>query len=771
MPDSALHSYAPSRLVQTPVSATRSPYSEASSLPVALSTPLGLPVYSTSGFDFISLLSRVANRPDPKIQLGPVDMSCSFVVVDARRYDYPIVYASPSFCRLTGYSDDEILGRNCRFLQSPDGRVQRGEARRHTSPEAVQALKAACVAHKECQTSMINYRKGGQPFINLVTIVPVPDGDTDDVSYFIGFQVDLAEQPNAILQKLRDGSYVVDYSRRAPFSAPNAPMQRNWRTASAAMAGASSELHSLLADPSFLDAFPSALPGSAGSGVVPSTVAAASTSTTPSPATDQPTDPYDGNKPLSLLLLAASPDFIHVVSLKGVFLYVAPSVRDVLGYEPAELVGRSLAEFCHRADVVPLTRELKDSSVTPGTGTPAAVANARAESRRKVDLLFRIRTKGGELVWLECRGRLHAEPGKARKAIILSGRVRSMPQLGWAPVARAGGLAPTTTTTRREESGEEVKAEEQHEFWGLVSAGGTWLFAGHAVQDVLGWGATEVIGRMVGDFIGGAAPMEAQHALNDALARVCGRAGVGEPQQESRAVSCDMKRKDGTQLLVHVTFYRSTDSTPTWAEAGTTQRPVVCQVRQLGADALGQGAHLMHPRGESVFDELGSRRERSWQYELQQLKYANERLQEEVRSLEGLVDGAVQQHRKAHPQAQPVRARRREQEQQVPSPVVSMPMPVPVAQPSASYTHPPPHAHPQAMSMTPLSQLSEVASYSSALPADPQMQGWRPSYPYPTNMPSQHHRLASSSSHGSSRQHVTLPMKRTWDGSADDGPT
>ena len=610
---------------------------------------------------------------------------------------------------------------------------------------------------------MINYRKGGQAFINLVTIVPVSDGDPDNVSYFVGFQVDLAEQPNAILQKLRDGSYIVDYSRRPPFSAPSVPVQRNWRTASAAMAGASSELHSLLADPSFLDAFPSALPGSPGSGVVPSTVTVPSTSTTPAPAADQPMDPYDGNKPLSLLLLAASPDFIHVVSLKGVFLYVAPSVRDVLGYEPVELVGRSLAEFCHRADVVPLTRELKDSSVTPGTGTPAAIAHARTESRRKVDLLFRIRTKSGELVWLECRGRLHAEPGKARKAIILSGRVRSMPQLGWAPVARAGGLAPAATVTKREENGEEVKTEEQHEFWGLVSAGGTWLFAGHAVQDVLGWGATEVIGRMVGDFVGGAVPVEAQHALNDALARVCGRAGL---PQESCTVKCEMKRKDGTQVFAWVTFFRSPDSAPVWPEAGATQRPVVCQVRQPSMD--GQGARLMHAREEGVFDEFGAPRERSWQYELQQLKYANERLQEEVRSLEVMVDGAVQQHAKVHPRSRP---RRQEQEQQVRSPVVPMPIPVPIPQPSTSYAHPPPH--PQAMSMTPLSQLSEVASYSSALRGDPQVQQtWRPPYPYHTNMPSQHQRMtAAYSPHSSSRQHVTLPMKRAWDGSADGGPT
>lgn len=74
------------------------PYSNLPSAQVQLPIPphftvpsaLGLPIYSASGFDFLSLLARVATRPYPKIYLGPVDLSCSFVVTDARRYDSPI---------------------------------------------------------------------------------------------------------------------------------------------------------------------------------------------------------------------------------------------------------------------------------------------------------------------------------------------------------------------------------------------------------------------------------------------------------------------------------------------------------------------------------------------------------------------------------------------------------------------------------------------------------------------------------------------------------
>lgn len=53
----------------------------------------------------LGVLARVVARPNPQINIGPVDTSCSFLVVDARRYDMPIVFASHTFSELTGYSN------------------------------------------------------------------------------------------------------------------------------------------------------------------------------------------------------------------------------------------------------------------------------------------------------------------------------------------------------------------------------------------------------------------------------------------------------------------------------------------------------------------------------------------------------------------------------------------------------------------------------------------------------------------------------------------
>ncbi|GAA5870609.1 hypothetical protein JCM8547_002061 [Rhodosporidiobolus lusitaniae] len=103
----------------------------------------------------------------------------AFVLSDPRLPDQPIVLASPAFCALTGYAKEEIVGRNCRFLQ--------GEA---TNPEDVVALRTATKEHKPITQLLLNYTKDGQPFFNLLCILPLfsPDGE---LTYFIGGQTNI----------------------------------------------------------------------------------------------------------------------------------------------------------------------------------------------------------------------------------------------------------------------------------------------------------------------------------------------------------------------------------------------------------------------------------------------------------------------------------------------------------------------------------------------------------------------------------------------------
>lgn len=156
--------------------------------------------YSSSGFDMLGVLMRVAARPEPQINIGAVDMSCAFVVCDVTQHDIPIVYCSDIFERLTGYTKHEILGRNCRFLQAPDGKIQGGVKRKYVDDQSVWRIKKMITARQEMQISVINYRKGGQPFMNLLTMIPIT-WESTEIKFYVGFQVDLVEQPTSITSK------------------------------------------------------------------------------------------------------------------------------------------------------------------------------------------------------------------------------------------------------------------------------------------------------------------------------------------------------------------------------------------------------------------------------------------------------------------------------------------------------------------------------------------------------------------------------------------
>lgn len=505
-------------------------------------------------------------------------------------------------------------------------------------------LKKALAADKECRTTIVNYRKGGQPFINLITVIPIRGGvsnrpeEADEVVYHVGFQVDLTEQPNVILQKLRDGNYIGNYSMTANGLVPTPlgpPARGRLPLPSSVL---SKDLRSLITDAKFT----SSVPLSTSVNIPPSSI-------TP----DKP-DTHDGNQLLHMLLLEKSPDFIVVLSLKGAFLYVAPSVRLVLGYEPEELVGKSISDYCHPADLVPLMRELKESSITPSTtSTDTASPNATSSHShspslpKTVDLLFRARAKSTAYAWIECRGRLHVEPGKGRKAIILSGRSKWMPSLSWRAIARAGGLG------------------DAQEVWGMVSTDGTVLVTSATVRDVLGWSVSEIIGKTLRAMVVGAEQAQVEAAIQRASGEEAQghRQGQGHgAEDEPTATICTMLRKDCSTVPVRLVVYRPPTPAPTQAPTSTPTtpaHPLVIQITLLGTSS---SSALMHPEVKDVFEELDTSRGSSWQYELQQLRFANQRLCEEVDALE--VCGPRYQQQQPHQQQQQYQHQQQRQQQQ-----------------------------------------------------------------------------------------------------------
>ncbi|KAJ6314729.1 hypothetical protein OIU78_018251, partial [Salix suchowensis] len=105
----------------------------------------------------------------------------TFVVSDATKPDYPILYASAGFFNMTGYTSKEVIGRNCRFLQGAG-----------TDPEEVAKIREALRGGSPYCGRVLNYKKDGTPFWNLLTIAPIKD-DSGEVLKFIGMQVEVSK--------------------------------------------------------------------------------------------------------------------------------------------------------------------------------------------------------------------------------------------------------------------------------------------------------------------------------------------------------------------------------------------------------------------------------------------------------------------------------------------------------------------------------------------------------------------------------------------------
>ncbi|KAI9725087.1 MAG: hypothetical protein M1812_000363 [Candelaria pacifica] len=562
--------------------------------------------YSSSGFDMLSVLMRVAARPNPEINIGAVDMSCAFVVCDISQHDMPIVYCSDIFERLTGYTKHEILGRNCRFLQAPDGKVQSGVKRKYVDDDSVLYLKNMSAQRKEAQISVINYRKGGQPFMNLLTMIPIT-WDSSEFKFFVGFQVDLVEQPNSVTNKNPDGSYAINYQRgmlpRYVFQTP----ENNRHQADLGQTIGRDDVSTVL-----------------------STIGT-------------------GESELSKriwdkVLLENTDDVVHVLSLKGLFLYLSPSSRKVLEYDATELVGTALSSVCHPSDIVPVTRELKETS-----------------SGASVTVVFRIRRKQSGYTWFESHGSLHTEQGKGRKCIILVGRERPVYALARNDIIAAGGIG-------------------ENELWTKMSTSGMFLYVSSNVKNLLDRQPDDLVGTSIQTLMRSESKLE--------FGRILEVARTGK----RTAFKHEMQNKRGQVLQAHTTIYpgdaaegqkptflvaqtrllklsRASSNTNTKAQmspkadlasAGSTpstngsggsagpppsQQPSTPQptpnyslpdtvTTQPGGSALAIGSQDdALASEENVFDELKTTRSTSWQFELRQMEKRNRLLAEELQSL------------------------------------------------------------------------------------------------------------------------------------------
>lgn len=110
----------------------------------------------------------------------------AMVLSNPRRPDNPLEIVNPAFCALTGYSEQEIIGRNCRFLTG-----------RATDPASSEHLRSSIRDRRPVMVDILNYRSDGRMFRNGVTVAPLYGAD-GEVKYFLGSQVDLGNAPSSM---------------------------------------------------------------------------------------------------------------------------------------------------------------------------------------------------------------------------------------------------------------------------------------------------------------------------------------------------------------------------------------------------------------------------------------------------------------------------------------------------------------------------------------------------------------------------------------------
>lgn len=117
------------------------------------------------------------------------------IITDYSLPDNPIIYSNQAFLELTGYTMEEIIGRNCRFLQGKD-----------TKQSAIKTLHQAVETGTAARTTVRNFKKDGTEFFNDLMISPLRN-DKGETTHFVGMQLDVTERIHAeqvLIQKTRE---------------------------------------------------------------------------------------------------------------------------------------------------------------------------------------------------------------------------------------------------------------------------------------------------------------------------------------------------------------------------------------------------------------------------------------------------------------------------------------------------------------------------------------------------------------------------------------
>lgn len=337
-------------------------------------------------------------------------------------------------------------------------------------------------------------------------------------------------------------------------------------------------------------------------------------------------------------LLENTDSVVFVLSLKGVIQYCSQSLKTVLGWHPDEWVNTNISKYCHPSDIVPFTRELRETS-----------------AEKTVDVIFRIRKKDHGYVWFESFGSLNAEPGKGKKCIFFSGHQIPVYHL------------PANLIS--------ISSISDNELWYKISPTAILLNMSSKAKQLLDRDSSELVGTSLTEYVRADKANDIRNVLLKLRSQALDPSGP-----RSLEVLHDIQHKRGHYLQCLTTFFIGEEIDPERARPptyfiaetkflkshgrGSKQRQQVEErnaraAQQFGGNQQGEMSLTMRspmylatqlPSGGSnfryapsstpfqgsnddLFEQLKVTRSSSWQFELRNMQKENKKLAEQVTQL------------------------------------------------------------------------------------------------------------------------------------------
>ncbi len=131
-------------------------------------------------------------------------VTSGIIITDAEQKDNPIIYSNDAFTEITGYTKEEVLGKNCRFLQG-----------KHTNGDSAKLIGEAIKKGEPIKLQLYNYKKDGTSFWNDLTISPVKN-DAGKVTHYVGILVDITDQIETLKQVTGSEARYKDIVENSP---------------------------------------------------------------------------------------------------------------------------------------------------------------------------------------------------------------------------------------------------------------------------------------------------------------------------------------------------------------------------------------------------------------------------------------------------------------------------------------------------------------------------------------------------------------------------